>query len=320
MDHSLKLRVVEASPIERWTQILPLLPGESENEYKLRVMNISLPWTQDEEFRDAYLSTDVVLRKKYVLGTTTKLLVCTLETLDDKALRDLFISYGAKYLNLFLESMYQLIGGNPIRRIKFYIQCMGRAFYNLDKNSWPIVTERSKPIMLRSLLLIGFCIECVLNDDEEIFDLATEKQPESLLIYEVAVVSSEAHTTKYLIKIIEYIADSELEEEEDQEKTDAYLRAMNNIGEHRQSLGIVDALIWTIRAIKDHSKWSLQDILTFILKDKRYRTYEIQNIYQALHLAGLPIQEIISIVESDLFYDWNESYIDWKESLNEEDV
>lgn len=165
MDHSLKLRVidsaqvqqstcalrqspweiVEASPIERWIKILPLLPGEPINHYKLRVMNISIPWTRNEIFQKAYLSIDVTLRKKYSLGTTTKLLVCTLETINDKALRDLFISYGAQYLNLFLESLYPLIKDSLMGTIRFYIQCMGRAFYRVNRNSWSIVTDKTKP-------------------------------------------------------------------------------------------------------------------------------------------------------------------------------
>lgn len=266
-----------------------------------------------KNFKKAYLSTDVALRKKYELGKTTKLLVCTLETFDDKILRDLFISYGKEYLNLFLESLYPIIKNSLNGRVEFYIQCMGRAFYKVNRNSWSIVTDKTKPQMLRFALRTGFCIECVLEDDESTFDLVTEKQPDSMLIYEVAMASAEARTTKYLIKIIEYIAQYELEA--DQEKTDSYLQAIDNVGGDD-----VNALAWTIRAIKDHSKWSLQDILRFILQDRDYRAYAVRNIYQALYLTGLPIQEIQSIVESNPDYAYIDSYMDWKASMKEENV
>lgn len=127
------------------------------------------------------------------------------------------------------------------------------------------------------------------------------------------MASAEARTTKYLIKIIEYIAQYELEA--DQEKTDSYLQEIDNVGGDD-----VNALAWTIRAIRDHSKWSLQDILKFILQDRDYRAYAVRNIYQALHLTGLPIQEIQSIVESDLDYAYIDSYMDWKETLKNEDT
>lgn len=293
------------SPIEELLNSFPVLPDESENEYKLRLMNISIPWTQNEKFREAYLMDESDLQSKYSLGKTSKLIVCVLLIKDDDITTNLLESYGTEYLKMFLKSLYEISYDNFSGVTEYYAIQIARALYrrNYDFIANEIKNEEIHRLMKFSLIQ-GSIIECVQRDDEIIFDEIVKDDPYFWLIGHIINISTQEKAIKYIRKILEH----NIKKKDEQEYT--YYYAFNNTDLR------IDQHLPLIKAIQEISGWSLYDILDSLVSQDGRGVFLGAWLYIVFYLAGLPINDITRISNTGPKR-WRD---EWDEFLLEEDV
>lgn len=290
-DDFLKLRVIEAYP-ERWLKILPALPNESELEYKLRVMNISVPWTNYRTFRKFYLDQ----RDPFQGLIIPRLMKPILKFMVQEDSVKFLLTYGKQYVlefyNSFVENFSKSIFGRGEWRVlyKKYIPLLARALYRYDRNFYQTLNV---PDIHREYVIDGILIECVYADDEETFDIVMDKKYPIRHLNSIANASERTKNTKFVRKIIQYIYDEEI-------ASGKSIQEISRVTLISLLRGRFQILSFALNSISEISGIQLKDLFVdlfeFISKNEILTGYEIVNGSQAFYFAGLNMSDIIQVV------------------------
>lgn len=321
------IRKTESSSIEELERLILRNPEESEREFRLRVMNLLVPWSRGD-FSKYYLQSDGEISDiSYIfksLGATRLMVVIYQFAVDTN--QDFMVEFLATYDKNYLLAILEKVSDDHSLFLENFIFSLSRAIYRLDRifyKRFESYFQGRQADNIVNEILSGVCYEAVLldaispdiarvgvnvpSDATETFDDINQDQGYRFMDV-VAQASYEAKTTKYVFRLIDQVVSQYLVEQGRKTST-AYLEAIKNSSD-------IQSTSQVIKAISQYSTWPLVDILNLVLSSN---VVNIPHIYGAFYFAGLSIDEIKNTVDSS-GKPMTLIYAQWKNSLNMADV